>query len=65
MTAAVYGGSTFGLFTSADEGTATTTGTSGYLAGGQHDSVELQHLGGGTFIVSSYSLFSAGGFTGQ
>ncbi|MGR6797305.1 WD40/YVTN/BNR-like repeat-containing protein [Sphaerotilus sulfidivorans] len=65
MTAAVNGGSTFGLFTSADAGIATTTGISGYLTGGQHDSVELQHLGGGTFIVSSYSLFSAGGFTGQ
>lgn len=65
ITAAVSGGSTFGLFTSAEVGAATTTGTNGYLAGRQYDSVELQHLGGGTFIVLGYSLFSTGGLTVQ
>ena len=33
----------------------TTTGTAGYLAGGEHSAVELQHAGGGRFSTLSSS----------
>jgi len=62
IAAAVTGGVTFGLFTSVASGYQTSLGISGSITGGQYDSIELQYIGGGTFIVLSSSAYSSGGF---
>ncbi len=33
---------------------STTAGTSGYITGGQYDSIELQYVGSNTFTVINY-----------
>jgi hypothetical protein len=51
-----------GIMYSAAAGHQTTVGTSGWLSGGQFDSVELQYAGSGLWTVVGYVLGSAGGF---
>jgi hypothetical protein len=59
---AVGGGSIFGIYCSAASGARTTTGTSGSISGGQYDSIEIQYVGGGLFLVLNYSRYSTSGF---
>ncbi len=65
ISTAVSGGSTYGIYSSAASGARTTTGTSGAISGGQYDSIELQYVGGGIFIVPSYIQYSPSGFRVQ
>jgi hypothetical protein len=59
---AVSGGTIFGVYSSVASGARTTTGTSGSLSGGQYDSIEVQYVGGGLFIVLNYNRYSTSGF---
>jgi photosystem II stability/assembly factor-like uncharacterized protein len=54
-----------GLYTSAASGASTTTGVAGSISGGQYDSIELQYVGSGLFIVLNYTQQSATGFSVQ
>lgn len=63
VSAAVSGGYSYsGIYTSSAVGERTTAGVGGYVSGGQYDSIEVQHLGGGQFIVLSYAAYSPTGF---